>query len=109
ADPDFEVKKYKLEPGDRLFVYTDGVLENGRNEGKAISFAKLRRALNQPEKRVAQTHQELVGLLKTTWQDAPIEDDYTLILMQWGEEKQAKSSSPAGVNQMLGVTQLVST
>jgi serine phosphatase RsbU (regulator of sigma subunit) len=109
ADPDFEVKKYKLEPGDRLFVYTDGVLENGRNEGKAISFAKLRRALNQPDKRVAQTHQELVGLLKTTWQDAPIEDDYTLILMQWGEEKQAKSSSPAGVNQMLGVTQLVST
>lgn len=110
ADPDFEVKKYNLEPGDRLFVYTDGVLENGRSAGKGISFAKLRRALNQPEKKVSQTHDDLLGLLKSTWQDAPIEDDYTLILMQWGEEDMRDSANRArGANQAFGVTQSVST
>lgn len=85
SEIDLDVKRYRMERGDRLFIYTDGVLENGRDAGKAVSFAKLRRALRQPEKSVAQTHSELVDLLKNTWQDAPIEDDYTMILMQWGE------------------------
>ncbi|NBX16757.1 MAG: hypothetical protein EBR09_05270 [Proteobacteria bacterium] len=87
AEPEFEVKEYKMEEGDRLFVYTDGVLENGRNEGKAVSFAKLRRALNQSQKSLTEIHSEVVSLLKNTWQDAPIEDDYTLVLMQWGQTR----------------------
>lgn len=87
AEPEFEVKEYKMDEGDRLFVYTDGVLENGRNEGKAVSFAKLRRALNQSQKSLTEIHSEVVSLLKNTWQDAPIEDDYTLVLMQWGQTR----------------------
>lgn len=85
--PTFEVKRYEMEPGDRLFVYTDGILENGRTSGKSISFAKLRRMLSNREKPVAQTSTDILELLKSSWQDAPIDDDYTMILMQWGENQ----------------------
>ncbi len=87
AEPEFEVKEYKMDVGDRLFVYTDGVLENGRNSGKAVSFAKLRRTLNQSQKSLQDIHSDVVNLLKSTWQDSPIEDDYTLVLMQWGQTR----------------------
>lgn len=81
---DFKVEKFQIEKGDRLFVYTDGVLENGRSNGRAISFAKLRRILRQPEKSVQEIQSDIVSLLRSTWQDSPIEDDYTLVLMQLG-------------------------
>ena len=93
AEPEFEVKTYSMERGNRLFVYTDGVLENGRNAGKAVSFAKLRRVLKQSDKPLSEMHSEVVSLLKTTWQDAPLEDDYTLVLMQWGERSDGKVPS----------------
>lgn len=96
---DFKVEKFHIEKGDRLFVYTDGVLENGRSNGRAISFAKLRRILRQPEKSVQEIQADIVSLLKSTWQDSPIEDDYTLVLMQLGgsnpEPAQSGSSQAA--------------
>ena len=85
--PDFDVKRYQMDPGDRIFMYTDGILENGRTTGRALSFSKLRRTLSQRDRPVAETQSEILNLLKTTWQNAPIEDDYTMILMQWGEQQ----------------------
>jgi serine phosphatase RsbU (regulator of sigma subunit) len=55
-----------MERGDRLFVYTDGILENGRTSGKSISFAKLSRILNNRQKPVGQTSTEMRQLMTIT-------------------------------------------
>ncbi|MBM3383469.1 MAG: serine/threonine-protein phosphatase [Betaproteobacteria bacterium] len=81
--PEFDVKRYRMPPGDRIFIYTDGILENGRTAGKSISFSKLRRTLSQRDKPVFETQDAILSLFKTTWRNAPIEDDYSMILLEW--------------------------
>ena len=55
-----------MKRGDRLSVYTDGILENGRTSGKLISFAKLSRILNNQQKPVGQTSTEMRQLTTIT-------------------------------------------
>lgn len=78
----FRVEECRLEPGELLLAYTDGVTEAAGNQGAMFSTARLIRLLNSP----AQTAQELIRRIGRAVLDHTGEaeqfDDITLLVVQ---------------------------
>ena len=85
----FEEHSFKLEPGDRIFVYTDGLPESRRDDGEFYGTDRMLEALNMnPD---AEFH-ELLDNVKTdiaTFIDGAEQfDDVTMLAFDYyGEEK----------------------
>ncbi len=79
-DPDLEVEEMQLEPGDRLFFYTDGVVECRDSRRRMFGENRLRRYLKAAGSRAAGVLlQDLVDGLKS-FSGGRMEDDFTLLL-----------------------------
>ena len=84
----FKEREFKLEPGDSLFVYTDGVTEASNTDMKLFGEERLMMALNKdrdasPEellKNVKGAISEFVG-------DAPQFDDLTMLAFRYNGKK----------------------
>ncbi|NBO38229.1 hypothetical protein EBU99_06575 [bacterium] len=71
-----------LAPGDTVFLYTDGLLENSTALGPLISSRGLRKTLqnsNEPKDCV----DELGKLISSAAQEQPLDDDVTLYMFRW--------------------------
>jgi phosphoserine phosphatase RsbU/P len=82
-EPDYPVREIKLCPGDRLLLYTDGVIEPENAKGEAFGGAKLEQVLLGSQMCPAS---ELIDTLLDevrTWQPRSIaqQDDITLIVV----------------------------
>ncbi len=79
-DPDLEVEEMQLEPGDRLFFYTDGVVECRDSRRRMFGENRLRRYLKTAGSRAAGVFiQDLVEGLKG-FCGGRMEDDFTVLL-----------------------------
>jgi PAS domain S-box-containing protein len=79
-DPDLEAEEFQLEPGDRLFMYTDGVIECRDSRRRAFGENRLRRHLKGAGSRAATAFlQDLVKALKD-FSSGKMEDDFTVLL-----------------------------
>ncbi len=79
-EPDLEEEEMQLEPGDRIVVFTDGVLECRDSRGRMFGENRLRRYLkNSGSRDPAAFISDLVGTLKK-FCGGKMEDDFTIIL-----------------------------
>lgn len=79
-DPDLQVEEMQLEPGDRLFFYTDGVVECRDSRRRMFGENRLRRYLKASGSRAAGVLiQDLVDGLKGFCGER-MEDDFTILL-----------------------------
>jgi PAS domain S-box-containing protein len=79
-DPDLDVEEVQLEPGDRLFIYTDGVTECRDSRRRMYGENRLRRYLRSAGSRAPRAFiGELVDSLKG-FCGGKLEDDFTILL-----------------------------
>lgn len=79
-DPDLEVEEVQLEPGDRIFIYTDGVIECRDSRRRMFGDIRLKRYLKNAGSRAASAFiQDLVKTLKD-FSGGKMEDDFTILL-----------------------------
>ncbi|MFH0920099.1 MAG: SpoIIE family protein phosphatase [Fibrobacterota bacterium] len=83
ANGDFEEKSCRLKKGDRLFLYTDGLVEVQNKEGQKFGLDRLRRVLreNRPET-LAKLKQNIINEVNQFNDHAGWEDDTTFILVE---------------------------
>jgi len=78
--PDLEAEEFQLEPGDRLFFYTDGVTDCRNSRRRVFGEKRLMRYVEAAGSRSpAAFIQELVGMLKD-FSGGNMEDDFTILL-----------------------------
>jgi serine phosphatase RsbU (regulator of sigma subunit) len=78
----FEVKKTTLNPGDTLFLYTDGLVENVGIDGKALKRSKMNSILSSSKdckEVVANLSAEVIQL----WKGVEAEDDVSIMALTW--------------------------
>lgn len=81
----YECASTRLDPGDRLFLYTDGVSEAANTEQDEFGEDRLKTVLTQAD---GMTTRDLIGLVHSSLQafctDAPQSDDITMIAVRLG-------------------------
>ncbi len=81
--PVYEEQVIKLNPGDRLYLYSDGLIESPNSEGKLFHIDSILKLLQ--ELRSESLEQSLEGLLLAleAWCESPnFIDDVTLLAME---------------------------
>jgi serine phosphatase RsbU (regulator of sigma subunit) len=78
----FEVIETHLEPGDVLFLFTDGLVENRGPDDEIFAMRHLKRILTQ-ESTPQTMIQEILKNTRTLWKDAKAEDDVSIVAIRW--------------------------
>jgi ammonium transporter, Amt family len=88
--PEFEVVHTKLDPGDVVVLYTDGLIENQGPDGKVLSVRDVKNVLTTKHS-AAEIRDELVARAKAVWQDRPASDDHSILVFRWTPQQRAQS------------------
>jgi serine phosphatase RsbU (regulator of sigma subunit) len=80
--PDFDVVHAKLEPGDVIVLYTDGLVENQGPDGRVFSVREMKQVLGS-KKTAVDIRDELIARARGVWGDQPIADDHSLLVFRW--------------------------
>ncbi len=71
-----------LQPGDILFLYTDGLVENEGPGGERLPVRVLKKLLTESMD-VTKIKESLMGCVGNIWGRAAIEDDVSTFMIQW--------------------------
>ncbi|WP_144123657.1 PP2C family protein-serine/threonine phosphatase [Catellatospora sichuanensis] len=87
-DSTIEVAEEMLEPGDRLLLYTDGVIEAGDRWGEMFGVERLVDLTEQAAQAKLPAPETLRGLAHrvASFRDGPPRDDAMLMLVEWSAE-----------------------
>jgi signal transduction histidine kinase/DNA-binding NarL/FixJ family response regulator len=80
--PEFGLLPFKLDAGDGLFLFTDGLIENKGQGGHGMNRRELQNLLNAslaPD----ELRQHIVEKVQTYWGEAPLQDDVSFLILQW--------------------------
>ena len=80
--PTFTIKKFKMEPGDAVFLFTDGLIENTGPTGALFTEKMLKNILAQ-EQSVEEMLSVIISQAKGIWADNPPADDCTSLVFRW--------------------------
>ncbi|SMF53539.1 PP2C family protein-serine/threonine phosphatase [Pseudobacteriovorax antillogorgiicola] len=80
----FGQREFRLSPGDYLFLFTDGLIENHINTNLAIKSRFIRRILTNPD--FDQTSETFCKLVTERFGSSNIDDDICLLFIQWVKE-----------------------
>jgi len=83
----FEVGQIKLQKGERLFLYTDGVTEAQTTKNELFGSERLLEALNQKSLSLSDTLAHIHESIKDFAKDAPQFDDITMMIVEFHNEK----------------------
>lgn len=81
-DVKFDLKSIQLRPGDTMFAYTDGLVENMSPTNRILDRSTLKQALAgaiDSHEAVEQVRARAEGL----WADRKIDDDITMLALTW--------------------------
>ncbi len=80
--PEYQEREVELEPGDRLYVYTDGLLEAADGEGNEFGAERLAEAIRGGrELPLAESVAELEGAAKR-WAGGRLGDDLSILALE---------------------------
>jgi serine phosphatase RsbU (regulator of sigma subunit) len=84
-DARFRIGEETLEPGDRLLLYTDGIIEARGPDGEMFGLARLTEQAERYAGEGLPTPETLRRLARsvTTFEEGPARDDATLLLAEW--------------------------
>jgi ammonium transporter len=94
ARPEFEVVHAKLDPGDVVLLYTDGLVENQGPDGRMFSVREMKAVLGS-RRSAAEIRDELVTRAHGVWGDQPLADDHSLLVFRWTPQGVPHSVAPA--------------
>jgi sigma-B regulation protein RsbU (phosphoserine phosphatase) len=80
----FETVRIKLEPGDKLVIYSDGLTEAANAQGQFFETARLRQCLKENAHKGAQgLHQAVMEAVGRFCGDTPSRDDITALVIEY--------------------------
>ena len=86
----------KMEPGDLLFLYTDGIVEAHDQRGREFGLDRVRRILLDYRKRSArETAEKVLSAVREFSAGRPAEDDQTVVVIRRTGRPRGASSSGA--------------
>ena len=90
----FREHEFTLEPGDTLFVYTDGVAEASNTDNELFGTDRLLEALNRdPDDSPKEMLEHVMDSIEDFVEDAEQFDDITMLCLKyWGSEQQKGQS-----------------
>jgi serine phosphatase RsbU (regulator of sigma subunit) len=83
ADPDFNLKHFKMSPGDVIFMYTDGLIENAGPKGQILKSRKLKDLIAKGGSSVSGIQDAVLSEARGIWQNTPPADDMTILTFCW--------------------------
>ena len=94
-DTEFTSYEIQLEPGDSIFLYTDGVTEATNTAEELFGDERMVEALNQdPDANVTRMVDNVQNAMNAFVGDAAQADDFTMLAMKfYGEEGQAETEA----------------
>ncbi len=78
--PEFQTNSLQLSPGDRILLYTDGLVENKNLEGKNLSEGDLFRIVRRKKKLL--NVETVVESYQNNLKDSPPQDDLTVVMLE---------------------------
>jgi serine/threonine protein kinase/serine phosphatase RsbU (regulator of sigma subunit) len=91
-DPQFTVHSQNWSRGDRIFLFTDGLLENQGPSGQILKTRQLERVLTM-DCPLDDLQKSILASAEKIWQETPPEDDISFLLLEWPEEGKAELKS----------------
>ncbi|HET9238995.1 MAG TPA: SpoIIE family protein phosphatase [Oligoflexus sp.] len=79
-EPSFRVESIAMQPGESIFLYTDGLTENTSPGGKPLRLRAIHKAL-QTQGSLEDGYDSLIRLMNSHWNDQPVEDDTTFFML----------------------------
>jgi sigma-B regulation protein RsbU (phosphoserine phosphatase) len=79
ANSNFEIKRTTLDPGDLIFIYSDGVIDAMDPAGKRFTDRRLRALLNRPIMSAAGVVEDIKSTLRDHISTADQFDDITIL------------------------------
>jgi phosphoserine phosphatase RsbU/P len=86
AEADYKSARVKLEPGDFVVIYTDGVSEAANLQNEQFEEPRLRNIIASCAGTVAQMADAIRDSVKDFTQGAPPSDDITLLVIQYKQQ-----------------------
>lgn len=81
--PPYEEGRVRLERGDRLFLYTDGVVERMSSQGEGFGYDRLHALLKGATGTLEEGCEALLGALQAHGGGAPQEDDISFLALEY--------------------------
>jgi serine/threonine protein kinase/serine phosphatase RsbU (regulator of sigma subunit) len=91
-DPQFKVHSQAWSRGDRLFLFTDGLIENQGPSGQTLKTRQLERVLTM-DCPLDNLQKSILASAEKIWQETPPEDDVSFLLLEWPVEEEAELKS----------------
>ena len=96
-DYSYEQHTVQLNPGDRLFVYTDGVPEAANTDDEQFGTDRMLEALNRdPDAEPAALLQNVTAAIREFVGEAPQFDDTTMMCLHYSGVEEAKEAAEPG-------------
>jgi len=89
--PIFRAQTFHLNPGETIFLYTDGLTENTSPEGKALRLRTIHKAL-LANSQLDACQDNLIQLMNRHWRDQPVADDTTFFMLRLEETKKLSNA-----------------
>ncbi|MDZ7335132.1 MAG: SpoIIE family protein phosphatase [candidate division KSB1 bacterium] len=83
ANAEFQQEQIRLQPGDHILLYTDGVTEARNARGKMFSSRRLEEILNHPWQTPKQLIETVISQVKRHCRSTQPHDDITLLAIKW--------------------------
>ena len=81
---EYEQRIYKIQPGDKLLFYTDGIIEQRNDDGEMFSESRLRQSfLKLARKNEGHILKHLETILKQYTSTYNKDDDITMLLLEF--------------------------
>ena len=95
-EPLFKVKSYQLEPGDRVFLFTDGLIENTGPQGEVLKDTKLKKSLiDYKDLSLVEIHDSIMSHAQDIWKGHTAADDITTLFIEYTEKTMRKKLKAA--------------
>ena len=85
-DPDYQERTVDLQVGDRLYVYTDGLLEAAGEDGPEFGAERLAEAVLRSRDLPLQDSVETLEAEAKAWAGGPLHDDLSILALEIGDD-----------------------
>ncbi len=80
-EPELRVQTFILNPGESIFLYTDGLTENTSPSGKPLRMRSIQKTLLAASS-LEECRESLVQLMNQEWSHQPVADDTTFFILR---------------------------